>query len=49
MSNVVILIFKSVGESLQSHICTTPFMVFSVTYPILRLLLGYTKDQQLHH
>ena len=24
-------------------------MVFSVTYPILRHMLGYTNDQQLHH
>jgi hypothetical protein len=28
---------------------TTLFMVFSVTYPILRRMLGYTNDQQLHH
>jgi hypothetical protein len=30
-------------------ICTTPFMVFDVTYPILRCMLGYINHQQLCH
>jgi hypothetical protein len=27
----------------------TSFMVFSVTYPILRHIVGYINDQQLQH
>ena len=32
----------------HDHYSTT-FMVFSVTYLILRHILGYTNDPQLHH
>ena len=27
----------------------TPFMVFGVTYLIVRFMLGYTNDRQLRH
>ena len=29
--------------------CTTLLMVFSIAYPILRGMLGYTNEQPLHY
>ena len=40
---------QTISRVLKSYVCPTPFQVFSVIYPILRRMGGYTNDQQLRH